>query len=104
MKRTFTKYPSSYVKASTDRPKPSTLGFDVSYKEGNDNRYGTYITNYVWENTKSKLVYDAIDSDDVDILKRDTFWWIEPRGISNRAYSALIKEMHRLFPNCKHIT
>lgn len=104
MTRRFTKYPSSYVKASTDRPKPSTLGFDVSYEEGNDGRYGTYIDNYVWENTNSKLVYDAIDSDDVSIVKKDNFWWIESRGISNRAYAALINEMRRLFPNCKHIT
>ena len=100
----FKRFISGYIKASEDRVKPSTLGFDVSYEEGSDSKYGTYITNYVWENTDSKLVYDAIDHDDVSILKKDNFWWIESRGLSNRAYSALIKEMQRLFPNCKHIT
>lgn len=109
MKRTFTKYPKNYVRATSkskiDMVKPSELGMSI---EPYDTGHGVYITNYVWENTSSKILYDAIDSDDVSILISEypngKFWWIESRGLSDRAFSALKKEMARLFPNSSYLT
>ena len=109
MKKRFTKYPSNYVQAMS-RPKiemikPSELGLDV---EPYDTGHGVYITNYVWENTTSKTLYQAIDNDDVSILISEfpdgKFWWVESRGLSNQAFSALKKEMSRLFPNSSYLT
>lgn len=108
MTKHFTKYPSNYVQAmsrsKTEMVKPSELGMDV---EPYDTGHGVYITNYVWENTSSKLLYQAIDNDDVSILISEfpdgKFWWIESRGISDRAFSALKKEMSRLFPNSSYL-
>lgn len=103
-KRRFTKYPKNYVQAMSrpkiDMVRPSSLNLDT---EPYDTGYGTNITNYVWENTTSKLLNDAINRDSVSIFisgyPNGKMWWIEDRGISDRAFSALNKEMARLFPN-----
>ena len=53
--------------------------------------------------TNSKLLYNELNRDKASIVTKNGMWWIESRGLSNRAYEILEREMKRLHPELKKL-
>lgn len=71
-----------------------SLNEEVEYLSGTD----------LMKKVNSKLLRNEIDSDKVSVLHNGKVWWTESRGLSNRAFNILIKEMKRLYPDWVHLT
>ena len=56
------------------------------------------LTWYIQANTWSKLLKDAIDRDELDIIRSGDVFWIQSRHVSDRAFNLAIKETKRIFP------
>lgn len=66
-----------------------------------------YVDTFLADNTKYKSVFNAWNRDEFSIVVyKSEFWWIETRtggrGLSDRTYRLIKREMKRLFPNLKH--
>lgn len=59
-----------------------------------------YITEYLAENTIYKSVYNEWNSDRFSIVVLDDkVWYTESRGVNDRTWRIIYREMKRLFPN-----
>jgi hypothetical protein len=64
--------------------------------------YIKYVDEYLAENTNYKSVYNEWNRDNFSILVLDNaVWYVESRGVSDRTYKIIKREMKRLFPKLK---
>ena len=58
-----------------------------------------YLTNRVFDRTQSILLKEAIDSDELSIVKRDNTFWLECRGAEDAVQKIAINETKDIFPD-----
>ena len=62
-----------------------------------------YITESIAMNTCYKSVFDAYNDDKFSVVVYGDSFWIERRGLSERTYKLIVKQVKRAFPELVHV-